>query len=210
MMIDTGIPTFVIRDDKYIKFAVSLWLEEDLKTLCKGTATEFAFYLRDYKTFAKGDVVYFVIPYQEIIIPKQRTTQAHVEITEAMPYPITGHKHPVSIPTFSEYDTQNIIPNSDISLLVTENGVHQASVRFPITISNTKYIAVVITNNILKYIDNDIPTSLNDNKVNEIHEKAVTPTVPSVYDYYDYYNYLDDYKSSSGGVGGTPTRRKRK
>ncbi len=45
-------------------------------------------------------------------------------------------------------------------------------------------------NNILKYIDNDIPTPLNDNKVNEIHEKAVTPTVPSVY---DYYNYLDDF-----------------
>ncbi len=63
-------------------------------------------------------------------------------------------------------------------------------VRFPITISNTKYIAIVITNNILKYIDNDIPASLNDNKVNEIHEKAVTPTVPSVY---DYYNYLDDF-----------------
>ncbi len=83
-------------------------------------------------------------------------------------------------------------------------------VRFPITISNTKYIAVIITNNILKYIDNDLPASLNDNKVNEIHEKAVTPTVQSMYNYYDYYDYLDDYKSSIGGVGGTPTRRKRK
>jgi len=193
-MIDTGIPTFVIHDDKYVRFAISLWLEEDLKTLSRSITTEFAFYLREYKTFTRNDTVYFVIPYQEIIIPKQRTTASHVEITEAMPYPITGHKHPVSIPTFSEYDTQNIISNSDISLLVTENGVHQASVRFPITISNTKYIAVIITNNILKYIDNDIPTPLNDNKVNEIHEKAVTPTVPSVYDYHNYLDDLYEYK----------------
>jgi hypothetical protein len=202
-MIDVGTPVIIIHDDRYIRFAVSLWLEEDLKMLCKNTTTEFAFYLKGNKTFTRNDIVYYVIPYQEIIIPKQRTTTAHVEITETMPYPITGHKHPVATPSFSDYDTQNIIPNSDISLLVTENGVHQASVRFPITIANTQYIAVIITNNILKYIDNEIPTSLNDNKVNEIHEKAVPQYVETTYKYY--YDYFDDYYDIHEGK-----RRKRK
>jgi len=195
-MIDVGTPVFIIHDDKYVRFAMSLWLEEDLKMLCKNTNTEFAFYLKDYKTFTRNDIVYYIIPYQEIIIPKQRTTTAHVEITETMPYHVTGHKHPASIPTFSDYDTQNIIPNSDISLLITENGIHQASIRFPITIANTQYIAVIITNNILKYIDNEIPTSLNDNKVNEIHEKAVPQYVETTYKYYDdyFYDYYEEGK----------------
>ena len=202
-MIDVGTPVIIINNDKYVRFAVSLWLEEDLKTLCKDTATEFAFYLKDYKTFTRNDIVYYVIPYQEIIIPKQRTTTAHVEIMETMPYPITGHKHPVAIPSFSDYDTQNIIPNSNISILVTENGIHQASVRFPITIANTQYIAVIITNNILKYIDNEIPTSLNDNKLNEIHEKAVQQYVETTFNYHDiYYDYFDNYYEGK--------RRKRK
>src|SRR5579875_273619 len=153
-MIDVGTPVFIIHDDKYVRFGVNVWLEEDLKMLCKNTNTEFAFYLKDYKTFTRNDIVYYIIPYQEII------------------------------------------PNSDISLLITENGIHQASIRFPITIANTQYIAVIITNNILKYIDNEIPTSLNDNKVNEIHEKAVPQYVETTYKYYDdyFYDYYEEGK----------------
>ena len=122
---------------------------------------------------------------------------------ETMPYPITGHKHPVAISSFSDYDTQNIIPNSNISILVTENGIQQASIKFPVTIANTQYAFVIITSNILKLIDTETPTSLNDNKLNEIHEKAVPQYVETTFNYHDiYYDYFDNYYEGK--------RRKRK
>ena len=181
-----------------IKLVVSKWLEDDLAYLSSRTSTEFAFYLAQYEVKDYRGNKYFVIPHQEIIIPKQKASAAEVEITENLPYPINGHKHPEGVTTFSSTDLEYITNNATISLLVTSNGIQEATIRF---IQNIDVIGstllLIRVKDILRMFDE--PKDFNvDAKVKELEEKMEKPKyeVPKYYygdDWYYKYLYDDDY-----------------
>ena len=170
----------IVLDDSNVnvRLVVSKWLEEDLSYLASKISTEFAFYLANYEVRQYRDTTFFIIPHQEIIIPKQRASSAEVEITESMPYPINGHKHPRGVTTFSTVDLEYITNNADISLLVTEDGIQEATVRI---ISDLKMLGetmiLIRMRNILRMFDEPKNYDM-DAKVREIKEKLETPKYP--------------------------------
>ena len=180
-----------------VRLVVSKWLEDDLTYLASNIHTEFAFYLEKYEVKEYKGTTFFIIPHQEIIIPKQKASTAEVEILENLPYPINGHKHPEGVNTFSGTDLEYITNNADISLLVTKSGIQDATIRI---IQNLKVLGdtmiLIRMRNILRVFDE--PKDFNlDEKVKEIKEKLQVPTPPTVqpYQYYDFYQRyygLDD------------------
>lgn len=180
MVFDAKITKIITSDENVnVKLAVSKWLEDDLKYLASAIDTEFAFYLKEFYEKGYRGITYFIIPHQEVIIPKQRATSVEVEITENMPFPINGHKHPESITTFSDVDLEYITNNATISLLVTRNGVVEATIRVLQKLDLIGDTMILIrTRDIIKVLDE--PKSFDlDAKVKEIKEKVEVPKPPT-------------------------------
>ena len=192
MVFDAKFNKIIVGDENAnVKLAVSKWLEDDLKYLASNIDTEFAFYLKEYEKREYRGVTYFVVPHQEIIIPKQKATTAEVEITENLPYPINGHKHPDGVTTFSSVDLEYITNNANISLLITRNGIVEATIRVVQRLDLLGDTMILIrTKDIVRVLDEPKEFDL-DAKIKEIKEKLEVPK-PTVQYSYPYY-YHDDH-----------------